>query len=359
MKPTYLSLLLAGALAVSTQNTNAQTDQNRTIPTKIADLLAKTPAADSADLINNAMAVADLGEKGLIELIKQLEGSGDKSRQHFAISGFSFYATQTGREAWRSMATSAYGQALSQVADPVIQQFLLAQLEQVGKNDAISYVQPFLTKNRLSDAASRVLATINTKESLSSLHEALKTAEGSSKISLVQALGYAKYQPATNDILAIAKSAEGPLQNAAYYALASIGSAAAESMLAAAAKQSGYRYENSEATAAYLELLGKQTGNKAATVKKAGSLMNSLTKQEQAATRIALLKLISNLQGEAAIPMLQSALKDKNTAFRQSALQFAAPYITASTAPAWLKAAGNLNPAAKAELVSLLASKKN
>ncbi|MCG7859391.1 hypothetical protein MD537_20605, partial [Flavihumibacter sediminis] len=107
MKPTYLSLILAGALAVTSHNSFAQTDENRTIPTKIADLLAKTPAADSTDLINNAMAVADLGEKGLIELIKQLEGGGDKSRQHFAISGFSFYATQTGKEAWRSMATNA------------------------------------------------------------------------------------------------------------------------------------------------------------------------------------------------------------------------------------------------------------
>jgi HEAT repeat protein len=358
MKPTYLSLLLAGALAVSTQNSQAQTDQNRTIPTKIADLLAKVPAADSADLINNALAVADLGETGLAELIKQLEGSGDKSRQHFALSGFSFYATQTGREAWRSMATNAYGKALSQVSDPVVKQFLLAQLQQVGKNDAIPYVQPLLTNDRLSDAASRVLTTINTKESLSSLHEALKTAEGNSKLYLVQSLGHANYQPATTEILEIAKSANGPLKNAAYYALASIGSPAAESMLAAAAKQAGYRYENSEATAAYLELLGKQTGNKAATIKKASSLMNSLAKPEQAATRIALLKLISNLQGEAALPLLQSALKDKNAAFRQSALQFAAPYITSTSAPAWIKAAGSLPPTAKAELVNLLAAKK-
>lgn len=358
MKPTYLSLLLAGALAVASQNSQAQTDQNRTIPTKIADLLAKVPAADSADLINNALAVADLGETGLAELIKQLEGSGDKSRQHFALSGFSFYATQNGREAWRSMATNAYGKALSQVSDPVVKQFLLAQLQQVGKNDAIAYVQPLLTNDRLSDAASRVLTTINTKESLSSLHEALKTAEGNSKIYLVQSLGHANYQPATTEILEIAKSADGPLKNAAYYALASIGSPAAESLLAAAAKQAGYRYENSEATAAYLELLGKQTGNKAATVKKASSLMNSLTKPEQAATRIALLKLISNLQGEAALPLLQSALKDKNAAFRQSALQFAAPYITSTSAPAWIKAAGSLPPTAKAELVNLLAAKK-
>lgn len=357
MKYTVLSLLLAGSLSHATTNVIAQTDQNRTIPTKIADLLAKAPAADSAELIANAMSVADLGENGLIELIKQLNGSGDKSRQHFAISGFSFYATQAGRENWRSIATNAYGQALSQVNDPVNKQFLITQLELVGKNDAIPFLQPLLTDDRLVDAASRALAIINTDESLASLNEALKTAEGKSKLALVQTLGHANYQPAAPAILAIAKEADGPLKNAAYYALASIGTPAAETMLAAAAKQAGYRFENSEATAAYLQLLGSQTSNKPGTVKKATALMNSLQQPNQISTRIALLNLISRLQGDAAIPTLMAALKDKNIQYRQAALQFAEPYLSNETAASWLKNAGSLSPVAKAELVNAFAAK--
>ncbi len=357
MKPTFLSILLAGALAVSSRESLAQTDQNRSIPTKIADLLAKVPASDSADLIHNAMATADLGEAGLIDLIKQLEGGGDKSLQHFALSGFSFYATQAGRESWRSLATSAYGKALSQVKDPVVQQFLLAQLEQVGKNDAIEYVSPFLTNDRLSDAASRVLAGINTTESLTALQTALKSASGNSQLYIVQSLGHAKFQPAAGDILTIAKTADGPLKNASYYALASIGSPAAESLLAGAAKQAGYQFENSEATAAYLQLLKAQSGNKAATLKKAGTLLNSLVKPEQTASRIAVLGLIHELNGKAALPQLQAALKDKNIAYRQAALKMASSYIDNESAPAWIKLAGNLTPAAKADLINTMASK--
>lgn len=357
MKYTVLSLLLTGALTQATSTVLAQTDQNRTIPTKIADLLAKAPAADSAELIANAKAVADLGENGLIELIKQLNGSGDKSRQHFAVSGFSFYSTQTGRENWRALATSAYGKALEQVTDPVTQQFLVAQLEMVGKNDALPFLKPLLGNPRLVDAASRAMAAINTPEALASLTEALNAADANSKLAIVQALGHAKYQPAGTAILTIAKEADGPLKNAAYYALASIGTPAAESMLAAAAKQAGYRFENNEATAAYLQLLGAQTGNKASTLKKATALMNSLQQPNQSATRIAVLKLLCNLQGDAAVPTLMAALKDKNIEYRQAALQFASPYLTNETAAAWLKNASSLTPVAKSELVNAFAEK--
>jgi hypothetical protein len=354
MKKTVLSFILAGALL---NTASAQTDQNRTIPTKIADLLAKTPANDSADLIHNAMAVADLGENGLIELVKQLNGSGDKSRQRFAISGFSFYATQAGREAWRALATSAYGKSIGQLTDPANQQFIISQLEQVGKNDAIPYLKPYLTNDRLTDAVSRALATINTPESLGLLLETLKTASGASQLAIVQALGHARYAPAAPVIQSLAKGAAYPLTNAIYYALASIGDPASEPVLAAAAKAAGYRFENNEATSAYLQFLGTQTSNTAATVKKATTLLNTLQAPNQSGTRIAVLGLINQLQGEAAVPTLINALKDKNIAYRQAALKFAEPYINESTAGTWLKAAAGLSSAAKGELVNALAAK--
>lgn len=346
---------MAGALFGTS---HAQSDQNRTTATKIADLLAKAPAGDSSELITNATAVADLGENGIIELLKQLPGSGDKSKQHFAISGFSFYATQAGRENWRAMATNAYGKTLKEITDPVVAQFIITQLQLVGKNDAIAYLQPHLQNDRLVDATSRALATIQTPEALEVLHQSLASASPKGKLALVQALGHARYEPAAADIQALIASADGPLKNAAYYALASIGSPAAENLLAAAAKQANFRFENTEATAAYFQLLSQQTANKAATTKKLAALNSSLKAPEQTAARIAALKLLSNIQGNAATPALQAALKDKNIAYRQAALQFAAPSIDETNAAAWIKSAQSLNPSAKADLVSVLATKK-
>ena len=355
MNKIIVSLILAGALLGTPAL--AQDDQQRTIPTRIADLLAKTPADDSAQLIQNAQAVAGLGEAGLTELVKQLSGPGDDSRLHYAISGFSFYATQAGREDWRAMATRGYGKALSQLADAADQQFILFQLQQVGKDDAIPYLQSFLGNERLADAAARALATIGSDAALETLHGALATASGNSRLALVQALGYAGYQPAARNIGALVAGADAALKKAAVYSLAAIGDASSESLLSGLARAAGYRFDNSEATAAYLHWLGKQTRDKASTTKKLQSLLATLKQPEQLATRIAVLEKISTLNGPAAVPTLQAALKDKAIAYRQAALRYASPYITEATAGSWLRLLPALAAPARAELLQHLAAK--
>ncbi len=355
MKKIILSFILAGALFAPAI---AQTDQQRTIPTRIADLLAKTPADDSAQLIYNAKEVAALGADGLVEMVKQLNQVGNKSRLHYAISGFSFYATQQGREEWRSMATTGYGKSLSQLTDPVDQQFIITQLEMVGKNDAIPYLQGLLRNDRLVDAVSRSLAIIGTPEALQTIHSAMGAATGASRLAHVKALGYAAYQPAAPAITQLLSSnpADTVLQKAGYYALASIGDKASESLLANAARKEGFRFTYNGATAAYLHWLGKQPdGN--TTTKKLSGLLVSLQQPEQLATRIAVLEMLTKKYPAGAQQVLLNALKDKNIAYRQAALRFAQPGITAANASSWLKPLPTLAPAAKAELVNALADK--
>ena len=85
MRQLIFSLLFVCVVAGSAV---AQNDANRTVTTKIADLLAKTPADDAAQLKANAAAFADLGEQGIVELVKKLDAGGDDTKLHFAINGF-------------------------------------------------------------------------------------------------------------------------------------------------------------------------------------------------------------------------------------------------------------------------------
>ncbi|HRQ50743.1 MAG TPA: hypothetical protein PLR74_09425, partial [Agriterribacter sp.] len=128
----------------------AQTDDNRTVTTKIADLLAKTPADDADQLNANAKAVAQLGEAGLAALVTRLNTPGDHTKLHYAINGFSFSASQPGKEGWREMAVKAYGQALQKLTDKESQLFIITQLEHVGKDDAVAYLEGYLHDERLS-----------------------------------------------------------------------------------------------------------------------------------------------------------------------------------------------------------------
>src|SRR6201986_5003342 len=122
-------------------------------------ILDKEPANNAAELNANAIATAQLGEAGIVNMLTMLQptGQADNTKIFDAISGFSFYTTQTGKEAWRSMAVQAYSKALAKVTDKENQAFIISQLQIVGKDDAVATLKKYLDNERLCDPAARAL----------------------------------------------------------------------------------------------------------------------------------------------------------------------------------------------------------
>src|ERR1700710_3118005 len=73
-------------------------------------VLDKEPANNAAELNANAIATGNLGEAGIVNMLTMLQptGQADNTKIFDAISGFSFYTTQNGKEAWRATAVKAY-----------------------------------------------------------------------------------------------------------------------------------------------------------------------------------------------------------------------------------------------------------
>lgn len=335
----------------------AQSDDKRTITTQIADLLAKEPAEDSAQLYANAGAVFKMGESGLVEMVTRLGAPGDQTRLHYAINGFSFAASQRGKENWREMAVKAYGQALGKLSDKEAQLFIITQLEHVGKDDAVAYLKAYLHDERLSDAASRALATINTDASNNALLEALPNASGNAQLSLVQALGDTRFTPAISRIAALSKSSDPALTKVALYALARTGDPSSLKPLSAAASKSGYSYDATDATSSYLLYLNQLAVNGHA--QEAAKAANTLLKKASAQvhTRTAALKLLTDIQGENSLELLTGAMKDKNAEYREAALKFARPYLSEANAAQWIKTFNKSGDGAKAGILNLFGDK--
>ncbi|MBX3241195.1 MAG: DUF1080 domain-containing protein [Chitinophagaceae bacterium] len=357
MRQLLLLFVLTGGLL---QTVSSQTDDKRTVTTKIADLLAKTPAEDAAQFNANAGAVAGLGEIGLGELVKKLDDNGDNSKIHFALSGFSAAATAPGKEDWRSLAVKTYGRSLQQLTSPESKLFIITQLEQLGKDDAIPYLQAYLQDARLSDPAARALATIGTDAAKSALLEALGNSSGNARISIVQALGDVRHNPAAAAIEQLASSSDAPTRKVALYALARIASPSSAKILEQAASRSGYSYSVDDANASYILYLNNlaANGNGSLAGKGAKTLQKKAKADNQVQTRIAALKLLADQQGMGSTSLLTGALKDKNAQYREAALAYAAPYLNESTAPQWLKTFDKAAPAAKAEILRALGNKK-
>lgn len=355
---SFLSLLLLSG------NLKAQTKvDNRTLSTRIADVLAQFPAQDANQLNTNMNEVSTLGEPGIIAMAKMLvpPGTGDNAKLQYALGGFSYYVTQSKKEELRSMAANAYIKALDQIADPDNKAFIITQLQMVGKEEAVAALVKNLADERLCDPAARALIKINSVTAKAALLQALTGTQGSCQLSLIEALGVAQYAAAAPEINKLAGTTDPKLKKVTLFALANIGDPSSEGILAAEAEKAGYTYHNANATAAYLRWASRmlEAENKNQVEKMAREILSKATQDNQMHTRIAALNYLVDIQGEQSMPLLVAAMKDKNQAYRVAALNRASNIKGNEITQQWLTALKKAKPAAKADIINMLGNRQD
>ncbi|MFB9844222.1 DUF1080 domain-containing protein [Mucilaginibacter ginsenosidivorans] len=324
---------------------------------RITAILDKEPANKATELNANAVATAALGESGITAMLNMLQPNGTADNTHIydAISGFSYYVTQNGKEAWRALAVKAYSKALPHQSDDYNRAFIISQLQIVGKDDAVATLKKYLNDDHLCDPAARALVKVNSVSAKAALLSALKTAQGDCKISLVEALGDIKNTLAVKSINAVI-GRDKKLTKVALYALANIASPVSINLMANAAQNVGLTYDETNATSSYLlyiENLGKH-GQKATAIRLAKTLQTKASLAGQVQTETAALKLQADMQGAASTSLLIRAMQDNNEQFRKAALKFAAPYLAPAAANAWIATMQKADNTRKAEIITML-----
>ncbi len=346
MKKIFISIAF---LFVSVVSTRAQDN-------RITAILDKEPANNAAELNANAIATAQLGEAGIVNMLSMLQptGQGDNTKILDAISGFSFYVTQNGKEQWRATAVKAYGQALSKISDKENQAFIISQLQITGKDDAVAILKKYLDDERLCDPSARALVKINTLASKAALVAALKGSKGNCTISLVEAIGDSRNPLAVKSVSALIGK-DQKLTKVALYAVANIADPISINLLANAAQKSGFTYDETNATYAYLlfiKNLGKKNVVTATKLAKTLSTKASLAHQEQ--THTAALKLLVDMQGAKSTPTLIEAARNSNQQYRDAALKYAGPYINPTNTALWVAELNKANADEKAAIIKML-----
>ncbi len=295
----------------------------RTVTTKIADLLAQLPARDAAQLARNMKEVADLDAEGYATLVGGLTapGKGNNAQIEYAVGGFSAAASKN--EAWRKLAETAYCKALSTLSDKQNKAFVISQFELVGTDAAVSCLSVYLTDEQLADESSRALVKIHTASAVDALVAALPKVNGKAKLSVIEALGHTGSKEASTVIAGLLSSdSDKNLQKVGLYALAHIGDDSAEPILIKAAEQAGYKYDQTNAVAALLVYAQKMAvANPSAVAEVAKELLTKITAEEQVDQRIAALTLISETSSDQQI--LLQAMDDKQFEYRAAAIKLA------------------------------------
>lgn len=286
------------ALCLATSQLMAQTDNP--LETKVKAILSKLPSQNEAVLKKNMEELAQLGKPGLVQIASMLTppGKGDNTKIQFALGGFTYYASQAGKEALRKDAAEAYGEALAKVNDPDNKNFLIYQLQTVGKDESVEVLKGYLKDERLSQPAARTLSRIGSPAAGAALLQALGNADGTARLAITEALGDVHYKEAVAAIEKIATSSEQNLRKVSLYSLAEIGVPSSEPILAAAAQKAAYGYDETDATAVYLKYLARlaANGNAAAAEKAALALIKNTPDAKQSATRSSALKIYSDIK---------------------------------------------------------------
>lgn len=339
-------------------------NDQRTVTTRIADLLAQLPASDAKQLKSNMQEIAWLGEDGYLTLIKGLSaaGNGNKALLEYAIGGFSGYVTQNGREEWRKMSVNAYCKALNSLSDKQNKAFVISQLELVGKDDAVACLAQYLADAELADAASRALVKVNTEASKMALINGLAATNGNpAQLSIIAALGHTGSKVAAAAIASKAKGGSAELTKVSLFALANIADPASEKVLAEAAMASGFKYENTNATASYLVYAEKLMagGNKEQANKIAKELLDKTKTDDLIPIRSASLKLLADFNEQQADEYLLAAMDDSNFEYKAAALKLAQSKMTSATIGLWLKKLVKVDVTTQVAMLNMFGERKS
>lgn len=356
MRKFFTAFILFCAVAIF--QVQAQSNDQRTLNTKIADLLARMPAPDAKKSSMDMQEMAEWRAEGLEDMCAMLEpaGKGDNTALQYALSAFAHYVSRPGNGELKEWAVTGFGESLNKTADKENKAFIIRQLQTIGHGAAVNYLSPYLTDERLCDPAARALVKINTPAARKALLDALQTATGNNQLTLVEALGDCRFNEAVGAIAALANSGDKKLVKLSLYALARIADPASESLLASAAQKSGFVYDETGAVQAYLDYAAQlyASGESALAEKIADSVLQKAAADSQAPARTAALKILSSIQKEKSVPLLIAAMKDPNPKYREAALQFAEKYSGNESIALWVKQLNSSSDPVKAGILRML-----
>lgn len=323
------------------QNLPAQNPgDNRTSVTIIADLLNRFPAENAAAFEKEMTEMGALGVDDLTSMALMLSEDGNNEKLEYALSGFSFYASQQEKAEASQKAVQAYGQALNQTPFVEGKAFLIENLRIVGNDDAVPFLAEYLKDERLASPASRALASIGSPASEKALIGALEyNPSDDILVSLIEALGDSKSKNASSLIEPHALSENPHVRKVALYSLARIGSLSSQNYLEDAAAAADYRYEETHAASEFLNYAHtlSQQGDSKKALAIAKKIHKNAREQDQYHTKTGALKLLTELDPRRATRVLQKAALSSNTPYRNAALAFASQGNMGSDLASWVK----------------------
>jgi HEAT repeat protein len=335
----------------------------RTLPTKVADLLARFPADDQILRDRLAGELLSLGESGIAAVTRQLvpAGTGNDTNVRYAVNCLAAYAGRFGAEPQRALAESSLLQALGAATDTEVKTFLMSQLRLIGRDATVRAAAPLLSDAVLVEPATQLLLSVGGAAAQQAILEALAKSSGPAQITLVKALGEFRVAEANRAILGLVNTANLNLRKVCLAALARMADGASFKILAENAQKAKYQYDAANSVGALLDYarnLGRK-GDTATCAKVCRLVMKSCRTDQLLANSSAALAILVEYFGFEALPDLLRAVDSTNKAYRVAALNQAEKVLDVSSIRRWTAKAQQATPELRSEIVAMLGRKGN
>lgn len=356
MKRNIFHILTILLLIVFSTGSFAQ--DNRTLETKVADILAQMPTKDLVHRDRVINELIGLGSEGFQKVTNLLvpPGTGDDTAVRFAVNSAARYASEFGKEAERDFVENQLLKALQTQSDKDVKTFLLNQLNLVGGEKTIAAAKTYLSDEYLVEPATQTLLSVGGKPAAFALLEAFPNSSEKSKPTLIKALGELQCADAVQLISPFVNDKNPATRKVALAALANIGDPGSYKTLSAAVKNANYAYEATNAAEAFLNyanILGEK--NETELCKKA---CNEIIKANQAEDKLhnysKALSVYTKYFGAEVLPLLLKAIDNTDKPFRYSVLNLAEKTGDIAATRQWIAKAQKASVEIKAEIIDML-----
>ncbi len=355
MKHIRIALVVLFTLLLNINSLTAQ--DNRTLETKVADLLVQVPAENQQKLNEQVRAMLSLEEAGrqmILDLVIP-PGTGDDTKARMAIESLSRYISQPGMEKEQKQWEAMILKEVEKREDPYVKSFFISQLYYFGSDLSIASLTPYLTDPKLQDPVIRAIRDINPEEAADLFVEKLDKCEGRTQISLVNAIKNTGNSSHAEAVAALAGSDSPELQRSVLACLAVLGNPDSYQLLNKAAKETAYLPEPTCATGSLIVYAGtlSEQSKHDLSLKICNTVIKKCNTPEQVTLKsAALITAANNNAIDKSVSLLVKAMKDENKPYRMTAIRYAA----AKNSPVnpWISELNrSKNNEVKAEIISL------
>ncbi|MDR2810329.1 MAG: DUF1080 domain-containing protein [Tannerellaceae bacterium] len=337
-----------------------QSQENRTVSTIIADVLAQMPANNQEDYAKQFADLLSTGEEGIFSLVNMLHapGQGSNAQVDYALNGLSHYVMGKGDENLRLATAQAYIKALDRIDEREAKIFIIKQLQIVGKDESVDALARYLNEESLSAPAAQALATIRTEKAGQALKSSLLRRMGTlnAQQNVILAIGEARVADTENLLKGMISEEDENFQKVIFYALSRVGSKESLSELYALAEKKGFTWDKAGATEAYIALLKRlvEQGDTQEASKAASELLKKATKAGKTHTRNAALQILLSIEKEKGLKRALVALKDPSREYRNAALDYTSAFTSSEVYIELIKTMAKAKPEVQVDILNRL-----